>query len=572
MTQLGYGDKVYVHNIFETYTYNNESLILVDTTVSRTVRLCQTVMYKRSVVIKDISGNANTFPIIIELIGNATNGVTLFGQTGRVFQMFVPWGAVEFACFQHEWSISVPRSTVISDRAFRLPQNLNLALPPAIGAFRQSFPTLVFFPATMLGTDIVPAAYNGFSASVHSPNQITLTNPSDSALTSIFLVPNPVINADTFEALTITATTVFNIPTDFPSLSAAFAYLANQQIMPGVTVYLQETGDDSISSLLLIDHPQSDQIVIQGPTPYLFTPLNASFSSTIPGAVNLTLLLDNYDFSQMTVGDYVIIDQAIPSFQRWTGIWPIVSASNNLITLQISDWGASFPTTTPLATQIRFQLVESVITVAGNGTIQLYADGLTIENIAFVGASNAATAISAFGVLNLDTVGFANFTANGLLAGAKGVINATNLYLSTNSTGLNLTRGSVLNGDISPSTSGVYITGNATGLYSSNSSVLLTPVYVSGNQNFGLSFDSKSFGTITNSYITNNASVGLSITNASVAKGSNNTILTNGTTDISVAELSLVNMTDTSSGVILAGGVTATIGTPASDGSLIAAL
>src|ERR1700749_3471833 len=106
ISEVSYGDKIYLHNAFETHTYNNESLILVDTTVPRTIRLGVTVNVKKSVVIKDISGKAGINPVLITLIGE---GVTLQGSPDREYTLYVNWGSLELTARLGDWTVTVPR-------------------------------------------------------------------------------------------------------------------------------------------------------------------------------------------------------------------------------------------------------------------------------------------------------------------------------------------------------------------------------------------------------------------------------------------------------------------------------
>src|SRR6516165_2359256 len=102
-TEVGYGDKLYLHNTFATHTYNNESLILVDTSVLREIRLGITVNVKKSVVIKDITGLAGVNPVLITLIGD---GVTLQGLAQREYTLYVPYGSLELSALRGEWTVT----------------------------------------------------------------------------------------------------------------------------------------------------------------------------------------------------------------------------------------------------------------------------------------------------------------------------------------------------------------------------------------------------------------------------------------------------------------------------------
>ena len=636
-TQLEYGDKIYVHNIFQTYTYNHETLILVDTSIRREIRLCLTLNFKRSVIIKDLTGNAGNNPILITLIENtsginqyytipnsaptvtlpygslvptpvtvttivsplAENSVTLQGNTERQFQMYVPWGSVEFSCYEGEWVITVPRSTCISTRGFRLPQNLNLALPPSQGAIGQTFGPIAFFPANMVGQDIVPASWNGFSASVHTVSQITLgtgvnnvgTSLPIGTLTSLFTIPDPpIVGPTTFAALAIVANTTFDIPSDFPSLLAAWNYLKGVTIMPGNTVTLTLTEDDSISSLFVIDHPQLSQIVIQGAPTYTFVPLDTNTFSQVPGQVLMDIYLESYDFALINVGDTILVDQIgaaafaaiegqnITDFTRWNGAWQVISKSTILtdpninlgpnntssIRIVITDWSPNFPLLDLRQQEVRFRLMGSVVTVAGNGSLQLYSDGLTINNVAFVGQSNALTGLTCYGITNLNTVATIGFQANGVYSGTRGVLNAQDLFSCSNLNGVYMERGSILNGDLNPNGSGIYLNGNSNaGLLQLNSSSEIKPLFATGNQNFGVSLNKKSNADLYNCFIQNNGT-GLSIIGESTATGNTNTISTNALNDIFVYDLSLVQMTMTSNF-----NTSSSIGVVTPDGSLI---
>ena len=564
-TSLEYGEKIYLHNVFQTYTYNNESVILVDTSIAREVRLCQTlgdpaavqtdilglppqnsfINCKRSVVIKDITGLADQHPVLITLIGGT---VTLQGTPVREFQLYVPWGSLELMAHGRDWVITVPRSTCISSRGFRLPQNLNLALPPAVGATRESFGAIAFFPVNMVGIDTVPPTYNGFSGSVHSPYQIPLGDPVTSSLSSLFLIPDPpVTSGKEFSDLSISTTTSFNIPGDFNSLAAAFTFLSNKFITPSVTVNLNLVGPSAITNLLVLNHPQSSRIVVQGLPLTVLVPVSTQVFSIVPGAVLMDVFIDTADFSaaNFQVGDLIVIDQTTALYQRWTGAWPIVSTTLTSIRIQITDWGANFPLTALFAQQTRFRLLNSLVTVTGTGAVQIYGDGLTFNNVGFVGAGNAPTGLTCYGIVNLNTVAFTNFVLSGVSVATRGGLNTQDLFACSNQYGIYLEKQGILNADYSPNSTATYLNGNVVGLAQSRSAISkLNPLYAVGNQQFGVSLERHALADLYNSVILANGT-GLSATMESTATGNSN-IIAGNVMDITVSGLSLVKMPGTS--------------------------
>ena len=551
-------DKVYLHNIFKTHTYNNESLILVDTSVPREVRLDDTVNVKKSVVIKDITGNAGVCPILISLIGPSfqyasglTPGqlpllVTLQGLTTRQFKMYVPWGSVQFSANDTGWTMTVPRSTCISMRGFRLPQNLNLALPPAIGASRQSFDSLVYFPAVMAGSDIVPPTYNGFSASVCTVSQIALGDPLTSSLTAIFQVPDPpTTTGKEFSDLSIVNDLTLRVPGDCADLNAALRFLSNKTIMPDVGVTIQLPYQSAITNLLLLNHPQAAQITIQGIDPYHFSPAMTHIFSSSPGAVLMDITTSLEDRGAFNVGDIILIDSTTPTFRRWNGAWPVVSTTATTFRILISDWGANYPTQSLLPAQSRWRQMKSIVTVTGPGNLSVYSDGATINNVAFVGQSNAVSPLSVFGKLYLNVVAISGFTGNGLYGGWGAILDVNDLFSCSNGSGLHLTREALLNAETNPSSTGLYLNGNTNGFSALNGKGRINPLFAVGNANTGLFLDKASVLEILNSYLQNNFS-GLSATTASTATGNTNTITDNGQIDIIVSDGALVKMSTTS--------------------------
>jgi len=542
ITEAGYGDKVYLHNTFATHTYNNESVILVDTSIQRIIRLGVTVNVKKSVLIKDISGLAGLNPILITLVGE---GVTLQGSPDREYTLYVPWGSLQLTAHLGEWTITVPRSTCISMRGFRLPQNLNLVLPPPVGAERQNFDALAFFPADMPGKDIVPPTYNGFSAAVHTFSQISLADPLTSSLTSLFGFPDPpATGGKAFSDLSIVNDTTLNIPGDVADLNAALAFLSNKTITPGVEVTIAFPYASAVTSLVLLNHPQAAQITLQGVTPHTFVPASTAIFSSSPGTVLMDVFLSPDDQGAFNVGDIILIDQTTPAYRRWNGAWTVVSMTASAIRLAITDWGTLFPTAAILPQQTRFRRMKSYLTVTGSNALQLYADGATIKNLAFVG-QNALNALGIFAEVTLNTVSVTGFTDNGVSAGWRAVLNVDDLFACSNTNGLFLTREALINGDTNPGSTAVYLNGNTNGLVALNGRGRINPLFAVGNANTALSLDKAAVVEIINSFLLNNIT-GLSATTNSSALGNTNTIIGNSSKDIIVSDGALVKMSSTS--------------------------
>jgi hypothetical protein len=560
-TELEYGDKIYLHDVFETYTFNGESVILVDTGVLRTVRITQTPNIKRSVIIKDATGNAGNAPITIIVAPNTTGDATLQGQTTKAFQLYVPYGALELTANGKGWTATVPRSTCIGTRGFRLPQNLNLALPPAYGAVAQHFPALVYFPATMAGADIVPATYNGLCGSVNTYSQLSVAD-STATLTALFATPDPTdTSAHQLNELVITMDTTWNIPEDFPSLAAANAYLGDKQILPDVTVTLTLDGD-AITGLLNFEHPQAAQIVIQGQPPIEFEPESTSIFQNIPGAILIDLTMVPSQLAQFPIGSFITIDNIVGwplgvttpnqpgALVRWAGTWPVVdhvqNQYGNNARIQITDWGANFPTTVMVPKQARWRALQTVVQVSGAGAVQFYSDGYTLNSILFLGQSLAQTGLTVHGILNLNDVAITGFVANGIYGGYRAVIFDKNLYLCSNGVGLALDRGAIFEGDLSPSDTTTFIVGNGTGVTAFNVQVNLNPLFASGNQLNGVVLNKMAFLELDNSKILYNGGTGLSASAQSLASGQSNTVSNNATWDLAVADDGLIRMVATS--------------------------
>jgi len=563
MTELEYGDKIYPHNTFPIYTFNGESLILVDTSVPRTIRIAQTPNIKRSVVIKDATGNAGNAPIIISIAQNTTGDTTIQGLTEKEFQLYIAYGAIEFTANGQEWVVTVPRSTCLSTRGFRLPQNLNLALPPAYGSVAQRFPALVYFPARMAGADVVPAGWNGLCGSVNYYSQLS-TADTTASLTALFAQPDPPPStAHPLAELVITVDTTWAIPADFPSLAAANAYLADKQILPDVTVTLTLDGD-AVTGLLNFEHPQASQIIIQGQPPVTFEPESTSIFQAIPGAVLVDITMIPSQLAQFPVGSYITIDNVVgwplgnPGLNqpgplvRWTGTWPVVAHVQNQYgnnaRIQITDWGPNFPTNVVMVPkQCRWRSFPTVVQVSGPGSIQFYSDGYTFNNVLFLGQSLASTGLTVHGILNLNDCAVVGFTWAGIYGGYRAVIFDENLFLCSNEYGIVLQRGAIWEGDLSPSNTTTYVTGNSqVGVISFNSQVAFNPLLASGNGNCGVWLDQQSFLETDNSKLIYNKNVGLYATAKSLATGQSNTMANNQFYDVAVADDGLVKMVSSS--------------------------
>jgi hypothetical protein len=203
-----------------------------------------------------------------------------------------------------------------------------------VGASRQSFDALAYFPANMPGKDVVPATFNGFSAATHTTSQITLGDPVTSSLTSIFDIPDPpATTGKEFRDLSIVLDTTLVIPDDYPDLASALNFLANKTIIPGVEVTIAFPYTSSITSLVLLNHPQAAQITIEGITPHTFSPEETRIFSYSPGAVLMEVFLSAVDLGSFNMVDIVLIDDHLPisttmrpnrCFDR-----PVLSASNN---------------------------------------------------------------------------------------------------------------------------------------------------------------------------------------------------------------------------------------------------
>lgn len=540
-TQLEIGDKTYYHNIFSIYTYNGETLILVDTTVSRTVRLCHTVDYKRSVIIKDVTGNAGDSPIVISVIGD---GVTLNGSMTREYQMYVPFGAVELSAFQAGWTITSPRSSVISDRSYRLPQNLSFILPPATGSQAQNFPAMVYFPASVLGAAKVDPGYNGFTASDYYLSQLTPTD-STATMTGLFGQPDPPAAPSTdFSMLSITSDTIYNVPGDFATLNAALSLLSVKVITPGVKVKLNLNQRDSLSAYTF-NHPQSSAITISGAAPDLITPISAHPISTVAGNIVLDIQLSVSDLASVLPGAMILIDKTLAHIARWAGAWPVSTVTTNSVRVIITDSGANFPADTSQPGDARYRVLNSVVSLAGPLTVQ--GEGLTIQNIAFVGSGGNTVGLDIQGRAALSTLALNNFIGTALRLGYNGVQSSVvpaDLFVSANEgDGINLFNSSVIDNTSTSSTTGLYITGNdGNGLAAEYSSVKLSSFFIGGNVGSGIKLNNEAYANLT-SGVANNNGTGLRIDGSGLAVGNNNTFANNTALDISAVNDSKVLMT-----------------------------
>jgi hypothetical protein len=414
----------------------------------------------------------------------------------------------------------------------------------------------------MSGEDVVPATWNGLCGSVNYYSQLSVAD-SSATLTALFASPDPTnVAAHQLNELVITTDTTFNIPDDFPSLLAANVYLGDKQILPDVTVTLTLNGD-AITGLVTFDHPQASQIVIQGVPPITFEPESTFVFQVVPGAVLVDITMIPTQLAQFPVGSFITIDNIVGwplgvttpnqpgDLVRWAGTWPVIDHVQNQFgnnaRIQITDWTPNFPTTPMVPLQARWRSFQTKVQVSGSGSIQFYSDAYTFNDVLFVGQSKAQNGLIVHGILNLNDCAGVGFSSIGVYGSYRAVISNQNLYVCSNAYGIYLDRGAIWEGDLSPSDTVTYATGNsAVGVTSEHSQIALNPLFCSGNGIYGVVVDRMSYLDLNNSKIVSNKVVGLYTAAQSLTSGQTNTIASNSTYDLQVADDGLIRLYATS--------------------------
>jgi hypothetical protein len=183
--------------------------------------------------------------------------------------------------------------------------------------------------------------------------------------------------------------------------------------------------------------------------------------------------------------------------------------------------------------------MKSLVTVTGPNALSVYAAGATINNVAFIGQSGAATALNVYAPITLNAVTFTGFTSNALFGGYQALLSVNDLFSCSNATGLALARGGRIIADLTPNNTAVYLNGNYYGLAAYTGRGTINPLFAIGNLYTGVNLDKAAIIDIFNGYIQNNA-YGLAATSDSTAFGNTNTITTNSTYDITVSDGALI--------------------------------
>lgn len=183
----------------------------------------------------------------------------------------------------------------------------------------------------------------------------------------------------------------------YSTLNAAYAYLTDKRILPGVTVTIQINGWVTETVATTINHPDARSIVITGaaaPTTTTVTSVSSIAANTVP---NYYVTLNVGSTANMAVGDLVNVGWG--SGNNYTScvrgiavVNQIISSTQVKLSREIS-YGYSYPAnvTSATATSGTITIFKHGVSFA-NTNARIYLDNgsspVTLSNIALKGDSN----------------------------------------------------------------------------------------------------------------------------------------------------------------------------------------
>jgi hypothetical protein len=131
--------------------------------------------------------------------------------------------------------------------------------------------------------------------------------------------------------------TILNVPLKYATIQDALNYIKNYTLAPDVKIYIDITGQQTITNTIEINHPQSSQIILRGLpwTSGTFTAVN-----TITGTYGSYDVVLQGTTTGLSIGDYIYINNVSgqENSQVLIGLWPIIQLDsiNNLIVVRCS--------------------------------------------------------------------------------------------------------------------------------------------------------------------------------------------------------------------------------------------
>ncbi len=208
------------------------------------------------------------------------------------------------------------------------------------------------------------------------------------------------------------ATTVINVPADYPSLNDALAAIGLRFIPSTSFVDIMlASGPDTLAAASVFRHPCGERIRIKG-TPYIQKSISSLQSVTgTPGAYLVTINVG--DTTGIATGDYAVVAArgGTGPWQIHSGAWEItnVDTVSNRVTVKNTARNAAFPVTT--LTSGTVNVLRTVLHYNGFDGVRVEGSKLgLLQNVMIVG--NGAGDFSGINVAGHDGVGGSDIIAS----------------------------------------------------------------------------------------------------------------------------------------------------------------
>jgi hypothetical protein len=310
-----------------------------------------------------------------------------------------------------------------------------------------------------------------------------------------------------------------DVAPDFSTLANALAYLDDIAIPPQYIATINiAVGVWNETALILIDHPDSSQIVIQGVsrvlTPTAVSCPNGQSIVTLSGPVGT--------FNGVAVGDYIGVQLGGGGYStiQASGVWAVntVAADGSSLTYStaVTNWAGSFGTgphtVYHLQTVLKWPVNVSGIRIAGSGLNLL-------QDIALVGVATSTASILGLsviaGTVNCTRVGTyawiaSNFNGNGFRCYYAGYLSLNTCWACRCSDGAVFTADGNIAGLVSNAN-------DRRGLWIQGCYVNSTSYWICGNKGEGIVIGVGSTFTFTAGYCARNQGGGFTIGNSTAA-------------------------------------------------------